>query len=62
MSNNRPNYSSALSINYDLTKNLQCDEQIKEFTAQKCRKKCKKIIHYCAVFKDLTKIKSELLK
>ena len=37
MSNNRLNYLSVLSINCDLTKDLQCDEQIKEFAAQKCR-------------------------
>ena len=39
MSNNRIIYQFfLLSINCDLTKNLQCDEQIKEFAAQKCRK------------------------
>ncbi|XP_042909731.2 zinc finger MYM-type protein 1-like [Parasteatoda tepidariorum] len=38
MSNHRLNHLSALSINCDLTKDLQCDEQIKEFAAQKCRK------------------------
>ena len=38
MSNDRLNHLSVLSINFDLTKELQCDEQIKEFAAQKCRK------------------------
>lgn len=38
MSNYRLNHLSVLSINCDLTKDLQCDEQIKEFAAQKCRK------------------------
>ncbi|XP_045456065.1 uncharacterized protein LOC123665878 [Melitaea cinxia] len=38
MSNYRLNHLSVLSINCDLTKDLQCDDQIKEFAAQKCRK------------------------
>lgn len=38
MPNNRLNYLSVLSINCDLTKDLQYDEQIKEFAVQKCRK------------------------
>ncbi|KAG6438748.1 hypothetical protein O3G_MSEX000191 [Manduca sexta] len=38
MSNHRLNNLSLLSIYCDLTKDLQCDDQIKEFAAQKCRK------------------------
>ncbi|XP_071043017.1 uncharacterized protein [Parasteatoda tepidariorum] len=38
MSNHPLNHLSVLSINCDLTKDLQCDEQVKEFAAQKCRK------------------------
>lgn len=38
MSNLRLNNLSLLSINCDLTKDLQCEDQIKEFAAQKCRK------------------------
>ena len=34
MSNNRINCLSVISIICDLTKDLQCDEQIKEFAAQ----------------------------
>ena len=31
-------FISVLSVNCDLTNELPCDEQIKEFAVQKCRK------------------------